>query len=581
MRNLTCRCCAGALEVLLDLGPQPVCSHFKSQPGELSAHHPLALAQCTRCGQLQIEDPAPVALLRSPHAWVSYIEPEGHLDQLVDELCALPNADPQWRVGGVTYKDQSTLERLRQRGWHNLWQLDLATDLEISDGSTDLAVIQERLTLERARRAAAKYSRCDILLVRHILEHTHAPREFLAALKELVTPNGIIVFECPDSQQAFLQREYTVLWEEHLWYFTPELFARFFRVFGLQPLRVCIYPYAVENSLVAFVSPHATADTQGLPSPALLADERRQMTRYAGQFPVQKIAWQSWVQQSAGRVAAFGAGHSMCAFINFFELKDNIRFIADDHPKKIGHFLPGNGRLIRPSQVLQDGGIDHCLMGLSPESETKVLVHQAPAQSAGVRFVSIFTSSPHAAPAVKLATATAQDVLQLNAALPLLDDAAVIRLRNEVRQSPKLRCRFCAHPSSAESLHEMLICLHANGYVRPHRHHGKTESIHVVTGFADLMLFTDDGRIDQVIPLGPYGSGRTWYLRLPNPVYHTLVLRGEDFIFQETTRGPFKSEDTEMASWAPDEKDFSSIPAYKTRLLGAALTAGNSNQTLS
>ena len=114
MRNLTCRCCAGALEVLLDLGLQPVCSHFKSQAGELSAHHPLALAQCTRCGQLQIEDPAPVALLRSPHAWVSYIEPEGHLDQLVDELCSLPNADPQWRVGGVTYKDQSTLERLRE-----------------------------------------------------------------------------------------------------------------------------------------------------------------------------------------------------------------------------------------------------------------------------------------------------------------------------------------------------------------------------------------------------------------------------------------------------------------------------------
>ena len=581
MSNLTCRCCPGAVEVLLDLGMQPVCSHFKSQADEPAAHHPLALAQCTRCGQLQIQDPAPVALLRCPHAWVSYIEPEGHLDQLVDELCALPNAHPQWRVGGVTYKDQSTLERLRQRGWNNLWQVDPTTDLEISDGATDLAVIQERLTPERARRAAAKYGRCDILLVRHILEHTHAPREFLAALNELVTPNGIIVFECPDSQQAFLQREYTVLWEEHVWYFTPELFARFFGIFGLQPVRVRIYPYAVENSLVAFVSPHAAGDAPGLPSPAMLAEERGQMTRYAGDFSRQKIAWQSWMRQSAGRVAAFGAGHSMCAFINFFGLKEHIAFIADDHPRKLGHFLSGNGRPIRPSQLLQDGGIDHCLMGLSPESETKVLARQEPAQSAGVRFVSIFTSSPYAAQAVKLAAATGQDVLKLDAALPLLDDAAITRLRNEVRQSPKLRSRFCAHASSAESLHEMLICIHANGYVRPHRHHGKTESIHVVTGFADLMLFTDDGRIDQVIPLGPYGSGRTWYLRLPHPVYHTLVLRGEDFIFQETTRGPFKSEDTEMAAWAPDENDFSSIPAYKTRLLGAALTPGNSNHTLS
>ena len=127
----------------------------------------------------------------------------------------------------------------------------------------------------------------------------------------------------------------------------------------------------------------------------------------------------------------------------------------------------------------------------------------------------------------------------------------------------------------------MLICLHANGYVRPHRHHGKAESIHVVAGFADLVLFAEDGRIEKVVPLGPYGSGRTWYIRLSHPVYHTLVLRGEDFIFQETTLGPFKREDTEMASWAPEEKDIPKIPAYKTFLLSEILTRGASNPNLS
>ncbi|MEY3775468.1 MAG: hypothetical protein RLZZ129_2248 [Verrucomicrobiota bacterium] len=581
MLNQTCRCCAGALEILLDLGDQPICSHFQASASESVACHPLALAQCRACGQLQIQDPAPVKLLRSPHAWVSYIEPEGHLDRLVDELCALPGSGPQWRVGGLTYKDQSTLERLRKRGWNSLWQLDPAADLEITDGSADLAVIQEQLTLERARRAAAKHGRADLLLVRHILEHTHAPGAFLAALKELVVPGGLVVFECPDSQQAFLQRDYTVLWEEHLWYFTPELFSRFFTHFGQRLEQLRIYPYAVENSLVALVSPHAPEDVSRLPSPATIRTEHARMLRYAGDFPRQKVAWQEWIRVTAGRVAAFGAGHSMCAFINFFALNRSIAFIADDHPRKQGLFLPGNVVPIRPSALLQAGSIDHCLMGLSPESETKVLARQGPAQQAGVRFVSIFPASIHAASAVQSVAGSSQDVLKLEAELPVLGDEAVARLRAEVRLSTRMRNRYTAHAFSTDTLHEMLICLHADGYVRPHRHHGKAESLHVVEGFADLILFSKDGAIDRVVPLGPYGSGRTWYVRLSLPVYHTLVLRGEDFIFQETTLGPFKREDTEMAPWAPEEGNVLGIANYKTYLLGEALTRGATNQKAS
>jgi len=299
------------------------------------------------------------------------------------------------------------------------------------------------------------------------------------------------------------------------------------------------------------------------------------MIRYAGDFSRQKAAWQEWMQQAAGRVAAFGAGHSMCAFINFFGLTKHIEFIADDHPKKNGLFMPGNALPIRPSQLLQAGGINHCLMGLSPESESKVLARQSVAQAAGVKFVSIFATSQHAAPAVQIVTGSGQDVLKLDPRMPALDDTAGERLRVEVRQTTRHRCRFTAHPSSSEALHEMLICLHASGYVRPHRHHGKAESIHVVEGFADLVLFGDDGRIERVIALGPYGSGRTWFVRLPPPIYHTLVLRGEDFIFQETTLGPFRREDTEMAPWAPDETDVPGIPSYKNHLLSEVLTRNN------
>lgn len=582
MTTATCRCCAqNALEVLLDLGPQPICSHFLSEANAVAPRHPLVFARCLACGQLQLSDPAPVPLLCSPHAWLSYIEPEGHLDRLTEILCALPNAGPHWRVGGVTYKDTSTLERLRKRGWDRLWQLAPAADLDIAEGATDLALIQERLTPERARLAAEKYGRVNLLLVRHILEHVRRPAEFLAALKELIIPGGMVVFECPDAQGAFLNREYTVIWEEHLWYFTPELFARFFSHFGMRLERLRVFPFSVENSLVAFVQPHVADDSRRAASRIALESESAAMKRYALEFPRQKTAWQRSLRDGGGLVAAFGAGHTMCSFINYFELGREIRFVADDHPKKQGLFLPGSGVPIQPSALLLSGGVDQCLLGLSPESETKVLARQDAAQKQGVRFLSIFPTSERAAAVVKTATDPELDVRTMGKELPALNDAAIDTLRHTVRASSRYRNRFCAHASAEEPLHEMIVCLHAKTYVRPHRHHRKAESIHVIAGFADLVLFGEQGAIERIVRLGPPGAGLTWYVRLPRPVFHTLVLRGDDFIFQETTLGPFLREDTEMALWAPDEQDSLAAIAYKCDLIGAVLTAAVGENILS
>lgn len=560
---------------MLDLGPQPICSHFQADMRKSGNWHPLALARCLRCGQLQVQDPAPVSLLRSPHPWISYIEPEGHLDTLVDELCRLPGAGPQWRVAGVSYKDASTIERLQRRGWTKHWLLDPFEDLDIPDGVADLATIQEQLTPERAKNAAARHGKCDILIVRHILEHTQFPGNFLNALKELVETEGIVVFECPDSRQAFLNREYTVLWEEHLWYFTPQLFSRFFQQLGMRLERLIVYPYPIENSLVAVVKPHVKAEESEAVSPTLLSDERRQMESYGGEYPERKRAWLKWIETEGGRLAAFGAGHSMVAFINFFELGNLIEFVADDHPKKQGLFLPGSNVPIRPSILLQERGIDHCLMGLSPESEAKVLARQRQAQENGVRFVSIFPMSAFAVFLVRPERSSTRDVLKMDSSLPMHEDEAPKKLRGLASTSLRKRVRFSAHAAPSETLHEMLICLHESGYVRPHRHNARPESIHVVEGYADLILFSDTGGIERIVALGPYGSGLCWFVRLQQPVFHTLLLRGEDFIFMETTLGPFLKEATEMASWAPEENDVAAIQAYKCNLTGEVLTRGS------
>ena len=119
------------------------------------------------------------------------------------------------------------------------------------------------------------------------------------------------------------------------------------------------------------------------------------------------------------------------------------------------------------------------------------------------------------------------------------------------------RSRICFHANDMAELHEMHICLCNNSYIRPAKHLHKVESLTVIDGLAKLFLFHDKGDVEEIVELGPYSSGRKHYYRLNYPVFHTLLIETETFLFHEVTEGPFDLYETESAKWSPAP---SSIP---------------------
>lgn len=140
-------------------------------------------------------------------------------------------------------------------------------------------------------------------------------------------------------------------------------------------------------------------------------------------------------------------------------------------------------------------------------------------------------------------------------------------LKERVGNTPKKRIRLCAHRSKDDYVHEMIILLDKETYIRPAKHIGKAESLHVVEGRADAVFFDEIGKISKVIQMGDSSTGLKFYYRIDDPVYHALIVRSEYFIFHETTGGPFNRADTIFASWAPVEADLAAVREYmeKTR----------------
>ena len=116
------------------------------------------------------------------------------------------------------------------------------------------------------------------------------------------------------------------------------------------------------------------------------------------------------------------------------------------------------------------------------------------------------------------------------------------------------RIRLCAHRDPSEKLHDMIIVHNKDCYVRPHKHESRAESINILEGEADLILFEDNGLITKVIRMGALHTNKIFFYRLSNSIYHMLIIRSEYLIFHEATEGPFNMKDTIFPEWSPVEE---------------------------
>ena len=82
-------------------------------------------------------------------------------------------------------------------------------------------------------------------------EHAHDLGRFLAALKELKKLEGYIVLEVPDCESGFFRDDVSLVWEEHVVYFTKQSLENTLRLAGYQVLGIKSYFYTMQNALVA------------------------------------------------------------------------------------------------------------------------------------------------------------------------------------------------------------------------------------------------------------------------------------------------------------------------------------------
>ena len=145
-----------------------------------------------------------------------------------------------------------------------------------------------------------------------------------------------------------------------------------------------------------------------------------------------------------------------------------------------------------------------------------------------------------------------------------VDDATIDMLIEAAASEPKRRARLNLHNSDDDLLHEMIIAFRKDSLNMPHRHVGKSESMHMIRGRVLVVCFDENGHATRRVTLGrdPLQTKWAWgppaptVFRMAAPIWHTVIPLDEIVVVHETTNGPFvQGKNMDIPPWAPQESE--------------------------
>ena len=133
----------------------------------------------------------------------------------------------------------------------------------------------------------------------------------------------------------------------------------------------------------------------------------------------------------------------------------------------------------------------------------------------------------------------------------VVDRPWIDRVIAHAQAEPLRRARLNLHHSEDDPVQEMLIAFCDDSLNPPHRHLGKTESLHALEGRAAIVFFDEDGVVTRRVTIGAPGTMLPPLYRLSAPTWHTVIPLDPVVVLHEVAMGPFRRDTDVVPDWIP------------------------------
>ena len=270
--------------------------------------------------------------------------------------------------------------------------MDPLTDLGLKKNQ-GIETIQNSLNQNKVNKIIDKYGKQDLLIIRHVWEHVYNLGKFANYIKQLIHKNGLILFEVPDYSKLLKNNDYTMIWEEHLFYFNKFTFLNSLRQFNffIRDCKKIVYPN--EDVLIAIVSVKDSVKINNSKIEILKINSLA--NQFKNNYNKQKKNIHNKLAELSEnkKIIMYGAGHLGVSFILYFDLKKYITIILDDNKLKNNYFMPGTDIKIKFSKQIKSLSQYYILISANQINENKMIKKLIEKKGKKNKIFSIFSTS--------------------------------------------------------------------------------------------------------------------------------------------------------------------------------------------
>ncbi|MBN8852364.1 MAG: SAM-dependent methyltransferase [Sphingobacteriales bacterium 50-39] len=375
---MQCRFCKTELtNVFIDLINSPASNSFlsKEQLNEPEMFYPLKVYTCHKCFLVQIDEyKQSDDIFNSEYVYFSSYSKSWleHARKYTESMTGRFHFNNTSQVVEIASNDGYLLQYFHHSGIPVLGIEPTANTAKVAMGK-GIDTVVDFFGVRLARELASSGKQADLLLGNNVLAHVPDIVDFVAGMKIMLKPDGVITMEFPHLMQLVDNSQFDTIYHEHFSYLSFYTVKQIFESQGLEMFDVEeISTHG--GSLRIYAQHRGYTGRQVAPAVGALlkkeTDKGLNGLAYYDHFQQKALAVKLDLieflisQKRQGRkVAAYGAAAKGNTLLNYCGIKnDLIEYVADANPHKQGKWLPASHIPVVAESFLKEHKPDYVLI---------------------------------------------------------------------------------------------------------------------------------------------------------------------------------------------------------------------------
>ena len=396
-----CRFCGAPLDqTFVDLGMSPLCESYvgSNELNRMEAFYPLHVFVCGRCFLVQLQQYVSAESIFSDYAYFSSYSDSwlAHAKAYSDLMVERFELNQQSHVVELASNDGYLLQYFVEKRVPVLGVEPAANVAKVAV-EKGVATLVKFFGRQTAQEMVRDGQRADLLLGNNVLAQVPDLNDFVAGMKILLKPQGVITMEFPHLMRLMEENQFDTIYHEHFSYFSLLTTERILAAHGLTLFDVEELPthggslriYArhaedtekpVASRVCELRTREEAAGLNRLESYAAFADQVKETKRKLLDFLIR-------TRRAGKHIAGYGAPGKGNTLLNYCGIRtDFLDYTVDRSPHKQGKFLPGTHIPISHPDRIRETKPDYLLI-LPWNIKDEIMKQNAFIREWGGRFV--------------------------------------------------------------------------------------------------------------------------------------------------------------------------------------------------